>query len=44
MWLISVNVNLTKITKLDLFKELEDQIEPKYNKRTKMNQTNKLKD
>ena len=37
-----VNVNLTAQTKLNLFKELEEQIEPKNNKRTKINQTNKL--
>jgi len=30
--------------KLDLFKELEDQIEPQSNKKNKMNQTNKLED
>jgi len=28
---------------LNLFKELEDQIEPKNNKETKMKQTNKLR-
>ena len=39
-----VNVNLTTRTKLNLFKKLKDQIEPKYNKGTKMNQTNKLRD
>jgi len=37
-----VNVNLTAKTKLNLFKELNDQIEPKNNKGTKMNRTNKL--
>jgi len=40
----SVNINLTKKTKLNSFKELEDQNEPKYNKRTKMNQTSTLED
>jgi len=39
-----VNVNLTTETKLNIFKELDDQIELKNNKRTKMNQTNKLGD
>jgi len=39
-----VNVNLTTGTKLNLFKELDDQIEHKNNKGTKMNQTNKLVD
>jgi len=39
-----VNVNLTAETKLNHFKELEDQIEPTKNKGTKMNQTNKLGD
>jgi len=39
-----VNVNLTTKTKLKLFKELDDQIEPRNNKGTKMNQTNKLGD
>jgi len=39
-----VNVNLTAGTKLNYFKELEDQIEPTKNKGTKMNQTNKLGD
>ena len=39
-----VNVNLTAETKLNLFKESEDQIEPKNNKGTKMNQHNKLGD
>jgi len=39
-----VNVNLTAMTKLNLFKELKDQIEPKNNKGTKMNHTNKLGD
>jgi len=39
-----VNVNLTAVTKLNFFKKLEDQIEPKNNKETKMNQTNKLGD
>jgi len=34
-----VNVNLTAETKLNFFKELKDQIEPKNNKGTKMNQT-----
>ena len=37
-----VNINLTEKTKLNIFKELEDQNGPKYNKRTKMNQTNTL--
>jgi len=32
------------MTKLNLFKELEDQIEQKNNKRAKMNQINKLGD
>jgi len=31
-------------TKMNSLKELEDQIEPKNNKGTKMNQTNKLVD
>jgi len=39
-----VNINLTAKTKLNFFKELDDQIEPKNNKGTKMNQTNKLGD
>jgi len=39
-----VNVDLTAGTKLNHFKELEDQIELKNNKGTKMNQTNKLGD
>jgi len=39
-----VNVNLTAGTKLNLFEELEDQIELKNNKGTKMNQSNKLGD
>jgi len=34
----NVNINLTTKTKLNIFKELEDQIEPKNNKKTKMNQ------
>jgi len=38
-----VNLHLTAWIKLNFIKELEDQIEPK-NKRTKMNQTNKLGD
>jgi len=42
MYKDSVNVDLTTGTKLNRFKELEDQIEPKNNKGTKMNQTNKL--
>jgi len=37
-----VNVNLTTWTKLNFFKELEDQIKPRNNEGTKMNQTNKL--
>ena len=40
----SVNINLTKKTKLNIFKELENQNEPKYNQRTKMNLTNTLED
>jgi len=39
-----VNVNLTAITELNIFKELKEQIEAKNNKETKMNQTNKLED
>jgi len=39
-----VNIDLTAGTKLNPFKELEDQIEPKNNKGTKMNQPNKLGD
>jgi len=31
-------------TKLNLLQELENQIKPKNNKRTKMNQSNKLED
>jgi len=34
----------TKTDKIEPFKELEDQIEPKNNKKTKMNQINKLGD
>jgi len=37
-----VNINLTTITKLNFFRELDNQIEPKNNKETKMNQINKL--
>jgi len=44
MYRDDVNVNLTAKTKLNLFKALEDQIKPKNNKGTKMNQTNKLGD
>jgi len=40
----SVNVILTAEIKLNLSKESEDQIEPKNNKGTKMNQINKLED
>jgi len=39
-----INISLTTWIKLNLFKELDDQIEPKNNKGTKMNQTNKLGD
>jgi len=35
----SVNVNLTKINKLNIFKQLKNQIKQKNNKKTKMNQT-----
>jgi len=38
-----VSINLMAGTKLNVFKELEDQIETKNNKRTKMNQTNILR-
>jgi len=44
MYKDGVNINLTVRTKLNLFKELENQIESKNNKGTKMNQTNKLGD
>jgi len=37
-----VNMNLTAKTNLNIFKKLEDQIEPKNNERTKINQINKL--
>jgi len=40
---ISQNDTCHVRTKLNLFKELEDQIEPKNNKGTKMKQTNKLR-
>jgi len=40
----SVNINLMAVTKWNLFKELENQIEPKNNKGIKMIQTNKLGD
>jgi len=43
MYGYGVNVNLMAGTKLNIFKELEDQIEPKNNKGTKMNQINNLK-
>ena len=39
MWHVErygVNINLKKITKLNFFKELKNQIEPKNIKRTKM--------
>jgi len=35
MYKDGVNINLTAMTRLNLFKELGDQIEPKNNKRTK---------
>jgi len=41
MYRDGVSINLMVGTKLNVFKELEDQIEPKNNKGTKMNQTNK---
>jgi len=44
MYRDGVNVDLTAETKLNLLQELEDQIEPKSNKGTKMNQPNKLGD
>jgi len=44
MYEYGININLTKIIKLNLFKELGDQIDPKNNKRTNMNQTNILGD
>jgi len=39
-----VNLDLTAGTKSNLLQELEDQIESKSNKGTKMNQPNKLGD
>jgi len=44
MYIYGVNINLTTETKLNIFKELDDQIKPKNNKATKMNQINKLGD
>ena len=37
-----INVNLSKMIKLNILKKLDDQIEPKNNKENRMNQTNKL--
>jgi len=38
-----ININLTAITQLNIFKELKYQIETKNNKETKINQINELR-
>jgi len=39
----NVNIYLMKMTKLNFFKKVRDQIKPMDNKRNKMNQINPLK-